>query len=122
MKIILKGQPLSTQSIYKYACRGRFPAMYMVKKGKDLKEYYQLQAKQQCKEMLRGDVEIDVRLYFKNRRSVDVDNFNKLWADSLEGIVYENDKQIKKMTVEKFIDIENPRIELLVRICYDEKI
>jgi len=58
--IILKGQPLSTQSIYGHVCRGRFSVMYMTKKGKDLKEHYQLQAKQQCKEMIEGDVEVDL--------------------------------------------------------------
>ena len=53
-----------------------------------------------------------INFYLKRDR--DVHGSGKLIADSLEGIVYVNDKQIKKMIFEKFIDKDNPRIEIVI--------
>ena len=55
-----------------------------------------------------------INFYLKRDR--DVHGSGKLIADSLEGIVYVNDKQIKKMIFEKFIDKDNPRIEIEIII------
>jgi len=116
MKIILTGSPLSTQHIYRSACRGKFPTRYMTKQGKDLKEQYQLEAKNQYKgKVLSGDVEMELVLFFKDKRRRDVDNYNKLVLDALEGIVFEDDKQVQKLTIIKDYSKENPRIEL--EIC-----
>ena len=116
MKIILKGNPLSTQTIYRSACRGRFPVLYMTRKGKEMKELYQSEAKKQYKgKVISGDCDMEITLFFKDRRARDVDNFNKLVLDALEGIIYLDDKQIQKLTVEKKLSAENPRIELEVR-------
>lgn len=111
--ITLKGQPKSTQHCYKMTCRGRFASLYMSKDCKDIKADYQIQAKQQWKhEPLTCDLELEVKLYFGTKRVVDVDNFNKLWADSLSGIVYDDDKQIQKLTVSKHYDKEDPRVTI----------
>jgi crossover junction endodeoxyribonuclease RusA len=113
MKIILQGNPLSNQHIYQYVCTGKFPRMYMTDKGKKLKENYQWQIKSQWKgKVLKEDIEIKVDLYFKDKRRRDIDNYGKILLDSLEGIIVEDDKQIKKMTITKNIDKENPRIEI----------
>lgn len=89
--------------------------MYMSSDGKALKDSYGWQARSQWRlEPLQGDVEIEVGLYFKSKRSHDIDNFGKLLLDSLTGIVWIDDKQIQKMTVEKFHDKDNPRIEITV--------
>jgi hypothetical protein len=45
--IILKGDPKSTQHIYRATCRGRFPTSFMTAEGKALKEAYQWEAKSQ---------------------------------------------------------------------------
>lgn len=122
--ITLTGQPKSTQTCYKYACRGNFPTMYMTKECKDLKESYQWQAKAQYKEKITDkDIEIVVRLYFGTKRKADIDNFNKLILDSLTGIVWEDDSQIIKMTISKHYDKENPRAEIELSTCtYKTKI
>ena len=88
----------------------------MTKQGKDLKEQYQLEAKNQYKgKVLSGDVEMELVLFFKDKRRRDVDNYNKLVLDALEGIVFEDDKQVQKLTIIKDYSKENPRIEL--EIC-----
>ena len=113
MKIILPGNPISTQHLY--GRRGHMT--YMTKEGKCLKEQYQWAAKSQWK----GDptdkkVKIEIKLYFKNNLRRDWDNWHKLSCDSLTGIVWVDDSQVYCATVEKFIDKENPRIEFVIEI------
>lgn len=115
MKIVLKGKPLSTQLIYQFACRGKFSVMYMTKRGKDLKKLYQLEAQKQYKEkIISGNCNMEITLFFNDKRRRDIDNYNKLVLDSLEGIVYEDDKQIQSLKVEKKISAEDPRIEIKI--------
>lgn len=113
MKIILKGSPLSTQHLYKYTCAKGFPHMYMSKEGTARKEQYQWEAKSQWKgDIIYKSVEINVKLYFKDKTKRDIDNFNKILFDSLTGIVWFDDTQVKKMTIEKDYDKKDPRIEI----------
>jgi len=113
MKIVLPGNPKSTNGIYKTTCRNGYATLYMTNEGKALKEAYQWEAKTRWKRPLfDGEIEIRVRLYFKTNRKHDIDNYNKLWMDALNGIVYKDDNQIKKLTIEKFKDKENQRIEI----------
>lgn len=114
--IMLLGNPLSTGSIYRAMCRGNFPSTYMTNEGKALKESYSWQAKAQWKKKpIEGPVEIEVKLYFGTKRKADIDNFNKLLFDSLTGIVWVDDSQIIKMTIEKDYDKKNPRIEIGIK-------
>lgn len=116
MIITLTGNPRSTQTCYRYTCRGNFASLYMDKKCKDLKEDYYWQAKQQWKkEPLQGDIKIEIELYFGTKRIADWDNFHKLSMDALSGIVWEDDSQIVDARVRKFYDKEKPRIEILIK-------
>ena len=113
--IIFKGQPLSTQSIYRYACRGSFPTMYMTARGKQMKEYYQLEAKTQYKEEVSSEpLEMEINIFFKSKHKHDIDNFNKLILDSLQGIVYKDDNQVVTLRTHKEICKENPRVEIII--------
>lgn len=112
--ITLLGEPRSTQNCYKYSCaRGGFLRGYMKAECADLKEDYQWQAKSQWKRgVLTGDIEIYIRIYFGTKRKSDWDNFHKLTMDALTGIVFEDDSQIKRATVELHYDKSNPRVEI----------
>ena len=115
MKIILKGNPLSTQHVYKITSRGKFASMYMSAVGVDRKKDYQWQ----CKSQWKGDpttlpFEVDVRLFFGDKRTRDIDNYNKLILDAMSGIVYIDDSQIQALHIYKDYDKENPRIEILI--------
>jgi Holliday junction resolvase RusA-like endonuclease len=111
--ITLLGEPKSTNHIYKYACRGSFPCMYMSAAGKGLKEDYQWQAKGQFHGApLSGPLAIAVTIYFPTKRRCDWDNFHKLSMDALTGIVWEDDSQIEEARVLKRYDKECPRIEV----------
>lgn len=115
MKVVLLGEPKSTQSIYKYACRGSFPTMYMTKEGKDIKESYQIQAKSQYRgEPLSEALTVTVALFFRLNRVHDIDNYNKLLLDACTGVLWNDDSQIEHMITTKAYDKDNPRIELTV--------
>jgi len=116
IKLILTGKILSTQHIYKISCQGYVPRLYMSKEGKDRKLDYQWQVKTQYKGFLiKDDLEIEIELFFSDKRKRDWDNANKLIMDSMSKIIYEDDSQIQKATVIKNYDKQNPRIELVIK-------
>lgn len=109
MTVTLSGEPKSTNHVYKFG-RG---TMYMTAEGKALKSSYAWQAKSQWKGKPReGDIELWVTFYFGTKRKRDLDNANKLWADALTGIVYNDDSQISHLHLERAYDAKNPRIEI----------
>jgi Holliday junction resolvase RusA-like endonuclease len=114
-RIVLSGEPKSTQHIYRSACNGRLPTQYMTAEGKALKTVYQWEAKAQWRGApLQGELALSVRFYFGTKRKADLDNFNKLWADSLTGIVYEDDSQISGLHLYRDYDKARPRVEITI--------
>lgn len=113
--IVLPGIPMSTQHIY--GRRGSFT--FMKPEAKNLKESYAWEAKKAWmgKKPMRGPIAVWVKVYHKvNRPSGnDVDNFNKLWQDALNGIVYEDDSQIVISHNYKLHDKIRPRIEVEIQ-------
>lgn len=104
--IVLTGNPLSTQHIYLQRGKMRF----MKKEARERKEQYQWEAKQQWRwKPLTGSIRIEIELYFGDRRKRDWDNFHKLTVDSLTGIVWEDDCQIREATVRLYYDKTSPR-------------
>lgn len=107
--IVLKGQPQSTNHLYKISNRG----IYMSAKGRALKRSYQWQVKSQfALGALTIDLYLEIILFFGDRRKRDVDNYNKILLDSLNGIIYKDDSQIIKLTITKKYDKRKPRIEV----------
>jgi len=117
MKITLPWKPESTNHLYKHTCRWRFPTVYMTKKWKDLKETYKMCAYSQFLwyDKFMWDIETYIKIYFDSHRKHDIDNYSKILLDSLSWIVWEDDNQIQKQTVEKFYDKEKPRIEIKIK-------
>lgn len=94
----------------------------MTKEGKTLKEAYQWEAKAQyvqgCYDQPRSEpLEVTVRFFFGTKRRADLDNFNKLWADALTGIVYQDDSQIAVLHLIRDYDKARPRIEVTVVVA-----
>jgi len=108
-----KGNPLTTNTLYRTVCRGKYISVYLTDDGKARKYQYQMEAKMQWKKpVLEGDLTVTIDLYFKDKRRRDWDNFNKIVMDSLEGICFKDDSQIQEAVVRKHIDKEIPRIEI----------
>lgn len=111
--IVLKGDPKSTNHIYRSACRGRFQTMYMTPEGKAIKQAYQWEAKSQWKAQPHtGELAVIITFYFATKRRRDLDNQNKLILDALTGIVWEDDSQICDLHLLRHYDKTNPRIEV----------
>lgn len=83
--------------------------------GKALKEAYQWEAKGQWhKAPLSDPLEVVITLYHGDKRARDIDNYGKVLLDALTGIVWLDDKQIVRMSVEKAYDKARPRVEIEV--------
>lgn len=117
MTITLEGEPKSTQHIYRSACKGRFPTTYMTREGKQIKNTYQWEAKEQWSGPPIAphiDIRLQVHFFFKDHRRRDLDNQNKLILDALNGIVYEDDSQIAELILRRGYDAEHPRVEVTI--------
>jgi crossover junction endodeoxyribonuclease RusA len=88
--------------------------MYMTAEGKAIKEAYKWELKVQKAKMYQGDLEVKIELWFNDKRKRDVDNFNKLILDAGTGILWEDDSQIRILTISKYYNKDNPRVELEV--------
>lgn len=60
------------------------------------------------------DIEVSIKLFFRNRRFGDIDNYAKSILDGMQEIVFENDKQVAKLHIERHID-EEERAEVEVK-------
>lgn len=113
--IVLKGNPISTNNIYKITSKGGKIRTYMTKKGEKLKNDYYYQGYDQWgKPPLEGDIALNIILYFGDKEKRDIDNYNKILLDSLTGVLWEDDKQITEMHIFKEYDKKDPRIEVTV--------
>lgn len=116
VELTLYGKPVSTNHYKNPVCRGRFPSVYVTAEAKVMKEDYAFQAKDQYKgKPLTENLSVSVHFYHKDKRKHDIDNYFKLLFDSLTGIIWEDDGQITELHAQKFIDKENPRIEVVIK-------
>lgn len=111
--ITLSGNPKSTSHIYAYHCKFGYPCGYMTADGKKLKKQYQDEMwKQRTEKIATNPVVLIVNIFFSSKGKHDIDNFSKLILDAGNGILWEDDGLIYKVTVEKRYDKSNPRVEL----------
>ncbi|MCK4500788.1 RusA family crossover junction endodeoxyribonuclease [Candidatus Babeliales bacterium] len=85
---------------------------FLTKAGKDWKYMAGMIVKTEYKKKpAKDEVEFgEIRIYLKNWR--DIQGSLKIFFDSFEGILYVNDRQVKKFgPVVKYHDKKNPRIE-----------
>lgn len=96
-----------------YRC---FAGRYLKSKpGREAANALTLEIQSQWKaEPRKGDLAVNVLLYFGDKRKRDIDAYLKILLDSMEGIVYENDVQIHELHVFKLYDKENPRTEISI--------
>ena len=66
-----------------------------------------------------GDIAISIKLYFSDRKFGDIDNYAKSILDGLQGTLFENDKQVARLHIERHID-KNERAEVIIEEVGDE--
>jgi crossover junction endodeoxyribonuclease RusA len=112
IRIVLTGSPLTVNHLYGHTRTGR---KYLTTDGRIRKEAYALEARAQYRGVaLSGAVDVDVTLYFPNRRRRDSDNALKTVFDALTGVVLEDDSQIIDHHVHMRYDKEKPRVEIII--------
>ena len=90
--------------------------MFITPSGRKLKQsyIYQLQHQRKWRKPIETPVAIAVDIYYGNKRAFDRDNQHKLSMDACNWIIWDDDKQIMKATVEKKYDKANPRLEIYI--------
>lgn len=81
--------------------------------GRAYKVAAMVQARAQGVRVLTGHVALRLRFYRRIRRG-DIDGPLKCLFDSLQGVAFENDSQVRKLEAELFEDKVNPRVEVEV--------
>lgn len=61
--------------------------------------------------MLEGDLEARIKIYYASRRP-DLDE--SVILDCMQGLIYKNDRQVRKKVIEWGLDKENPRAEIVI--------
>lgn len=87
--------------------------------AKEMREFWQMTAMSQMRKQGRKKIEtdtihLDIKFYFETRARRDIDNYLKVVIDSMTGIIYDDDKQVKSLRAEKFHDPSEPRIEIII--------
>ena len=100
--------PPSVNSMYR-AYRGR---VVLSERGRAYKEEVAgLCAAAGLTEPLTGNVEMELWVY-RPRMIGDLDNICKAILDAVEGWIYQNDKQVRRLMICRFESKLNPRVEL----------
>lgn len=108
MKLVIHGNPISVNNLY----RGR---RFLTAEGKAKKEEYGWKLRTQYKESpLVSEIELEIKVFLESKRRRDLDNILKALLDSMTGIIWQDDSQITKITIEKFLDKEEPRVVMEV--------
>jgi len=107
----INGEPASKANSRRLVTiRGR-PAF--IKSAKALA--YVKSFKEQCPQMgdlmLEGDLEARIKIYYASRRP-DLDE--SVILDCMQGLIYKNDRQVRKKVIEWGLDKENPRAEIVI--------
>ncbi|SES02964.1 RusA family crossover junction endodeoxyribonuclease [Salipaludibacillus aurantiacus] len=111
MKIVVPGRPV--------------PAVRMTRRGAHVKPNAQRYlnykssvgwaAKAQKVKLIAGAVKVDIKLYLSGGNQGDIDNYAKSLTDGLNKIAYNDDRQIRKMNIEKIeCEKDEQRAEIIV--------
>jgi crossover junction endodeoxyribonuclease RusA len=68
-------------------------------------------AKEAGAQLMAGELSLTMIVYRPAKRG-DLDNYTKILADSLQGVLYDNDSQIVRILAERHDDKHNPRVEV----------
>jgi Holliday junction resolvase RusA-like endonuclease len=107
---IIFGEPASKSNSRKIVRFGGVSRLIKSEKALNYSDVF----KQQCRplaKLMTGDLRITLHIYYASRRP-DLDE--TLILDLMQGLIYENDRQVKERHAYWGLDPENPRAEILV--------
>ncbi len=107
---IILGEPASKANSRKVVRIGGMSRLIKSKKALNYSDMF----KQQCKPLatlMTGDLRVVMRIYYATRKP-DLDE--SLILDLMQGLIYQNDRQVKEKHIYWGLDAENPRTEIIV--------
>ena len=107
---IIFGEPASKANSRRVVRIGNVSRLIKSSKALNYSEVF----KQQCRplvSLMTGDLRVTMRIFYASRRP-DLDE--SLILDLMQGLIYENDRQVKEKHVYWGLDPERPRTELMV--------
>ena len=110
LSLIIFGEPASKANSRRVVKFGNMSRLIKSQKALD----YSAAFKQQCTplgRLMSGDIKMTMWIYYASRRP-DLDE--SLILDLLQGLVYENDRQVKERHTYWGLDPEQPRAEIMV--------
>lgn len=118
-KIVVKGSPISKSNFKLFNIQGRAILPYNSGKYHDRYALYEeeiaYEARSQNQNLVLSEALIAVlKVYYKSKkRHPDTNNITKSIFDGIEksGLIV-NDAQVRRLIIEEFYDVENPRFEL----------
>lgn len=107
---IIFGEPASKSNSRRLVRYGGVSRLIKSEKALNYTEVF----KQQCTslaQLMTGDLRITLHIFYASRRP-DLDE--SLILDLMQGLIYENDRQVKERHAYWGLDPENPRTEILI--------
>lgn len=111
---IVFGEPASKANQRRLVTiRGR-PALIKSQKAMEYTESFKKQAALQVKKPTTADVRVEIMIHYASRRP-DLDD--SIILDAMQGIVYENDRQVKQRMIYWGLSKDLPRATIRVTEC-----
>lgn len=110
LAMIIFGEPASKANSRRVVRMGNTSRLIKSQKALNYSDAF----KQQCKPLdplMSGDLKVTMHIFYASRRP-DLDE--SLILDLMQGLIYENDRQVKERHTYWGLDKENPRAEIIV--------
>ena len=107
---IIYGEPASKANSRRVVHYGGMSRLIKSKKALTYSDVF----RQQCKPLstlMTGDLRVTLHIYYASRRP-DLDE--SLILDLMQGLIYENDRQVKERHCYWGLDPDNPRAEIII--------
>lgn len=104
------GEPASKSNSRKIVKFGRRMALIKSAKARDYVKSFNHQIKK-IEPLMTGDLVVEMTIWYATRRP-DLDE--SVILDCMQGVIYENDRQVKEKHIYHGLDKENPRAEISV--------
>ena len=114
--LILKSIPTLLNRLYIPIIRNGKPSIMKSKDGKEYTKLIQMECiRQKANTMIDGDLSMKIDFCIaKGKKEPDIDSVLKLLMDSLENVMYKNDKQIKFLQIAKHLNQDDSELIVLV--------
>lgn len=106
--------PPTVNNVWRHTFKGGFVRVYTTKEGKEFTRRLSQKVPKSLFLPYLGDLRAVIHLTFPTKRKCDVDNYNKVVLDALNGKVYNDDSQITELHVYKSYEKNKPKTEILI--------